>query len=328
MNTKITDAAVEAARRAIYFATSPEATEADYAKDLKEEQDDADEVNAWLRAALEAAQPHMQPLAVDFDIDDLRELFETHAKGRNLTPDTWGVSSYVDPYVDNDWSEWVAAWKALAAHTMVDLGGNEGYGTRYVPPEQVVHESAGQPEMCRSSTNAQGMQVGEVQGDALRQLTLKYQRHFDAAQFPDSFYADLLSALAARQPLEFERAVPTHRRESAVKLLLSLGFVWNNQRWEDRRQPLGQGHLREAIATVCEGWTLPADARKILEKAMWEYVPPAQAVDLGQFIALAKFGEEFAFSAEKQPHSRVVYSQASRLLALIDQRDAGAGVES
>lgn len=46
--------------------------------------------------------------------------------------------------------------------------------------------------------------------------------------------------------------------------------------------------------------------------------PPAQAVDLGQFIALAKFGEEFAFSAEKQPHSRVVYSQASRLLALID----------
>jgi hypothetical protein len=52
---------------------------------------------------------------VDFDIDDVRKLFEKHAKGRDLTPDTWGVSSYVDPYVDNDWNEWVAAWKAIAA---------------------------------------------------------------------------------------------------------------------------------------------------------------------------------------------------------------------
>lgn len=46
--------------------------------------------------------------------------------------------------------------------------------------------------------------------------------------------------------------------------------------------------------------------------------PTAQAVDLGQFRALAAFGEEFAFSAEKQPYSRVIYAQARRLLALID----------
>ncbi|WP_414490547.1 hypothetical protein [Stenotrophomonas maltophilia] len=46
--------------------------------------------------------------------------------------------------------------------------------------------------------------------------------------------------------------------------------------------------------------------------------PPAQAVDLGQFRALAEFGEEFACSAEKQPQSRVIYAQARRLLALID----------
>jgi phosphoglycolate phosphatase-like HAD superfamily hydrolase len=52
--------------------------------------------------------------------------------------------------------------------------------------------------------------------------------------------AELAAALAARQPVEFERAVPTRRRESAVELLLQLGFVWNNQRWEDRRQPVGQ----------------------------------------------------------------------------------------
>lgn len=57
--------------------------------------------------------------AEGFDIDDVRELFETHAKGRDLTPDTWGVSSYVDPFVDNDWNEWAAAWKAIAARQPV-----------------------------------------------------------------------------------------------------------------------------------------------------------------------------------------------------------------
>ncbi len=27
--------------------------------------------------------------------------------------------------------------------------------------------------------------------------------------------------------------------------------------------------LRKAVGTVCEGWTLPEDARKVLEKALW-----------------------------------------------------------
>ncbi|MGY6086068.1 hypothetical protein ACWWU7_08150 [Stenotrophomonas sp. SM006] len=51
--------------------------------------------------------------------------------------------------------------------------------------------------------------------------------------------------------------------------------------------------------------------------------PPAQAVDLGQFRALAAFGEEFAFSSEKQPQSRVIYAQARRLLALLDSQAVG-----
>ena len=37
------------------------------------------------------------------DIDDVRELFEKWAEGRDLTPDTWGVGSYASPYVDDDW---------------------------------------------------------------------------------------------------------------------------------------------------------------------------------------------------------------------------------
>ncbi|MFI8570444.1 hypothetical protein ACIGEO_02840 [Stenotrophomonas bentonitica] len=59
---------------------------------------------------------------VNFDIDDVRELFEQWAKGRDLTPDTWGVTSYVSPHVDNDFDVWRAAWKALAATGKQQVG--------------------------------------------------------------------------------------------------------------------------------------------------------------------------------------------------------------
>jgi len=40
---------------------------------------------------------------------DTRAQFEVWAKGRDLTRDTFGVSAYVSPYVDNDWEVWQAA---------------------------------------------------------------------------------------------------------------------------------------------------------------------------------------------------------------------------
>ncbi|PPU32112.1 hypothetical protein XspCFBP7912_13125 [Xanthomonas sp. CFBP 7912] len=46
------------------------------------------------------------------------------------------------------------------------------------------------------------------------------------------------AALAARQPVEFDRARETPRRRSAVELLLSLGYVWATDHWE-ARQPAG-----------------------------------------------------------------------------------------
>jgi hypothetical protein len=49
------------------------------------------------------------------DIDDVRELFEEWAKGRDLTPITWGSTSYENVSVDNGWLSWIAAWKAIAA---------------------------------------------------------------------------------------------------------------------------------------------------------------------------------------------------------------------
>lgn len=34
--------------------------------------------------------------------------------------------------------------------------------------------------------------------------------------------------------------------------------------------------LRDVVATVCEGWTLPDDARKMLESALWSNPPQPQ----------------------------------------------------
>lgn len=98
---------------------------------------------------------------------------------------------------------------------------------------------------------------------------------------------DIERALASRQPVEFERAIPTRRRESAVELLLQLGFVWNNQRWEDRRQPVGEPVFRDHPThnvyrgscgnLPCHCW---ADEDHIIGDEVKRYAaPPAQAVD-------------------------------------------------
>ncbi|PZT06113.1 hypothetical protein A7X87_08615 [Stenotrophomonas maltophilia] len=103
---------------------------------------------------------------------------------------------------------------------------------------------------------------------------------------------DVERALAARQPVEFERTVPTRRRESAVELLLTLGFVWNNQRWEDRRQPVGVPaawmHTHKATGRVEYGLSPMYDCD--FNAVQWDsvalYAAPAQAVDLGAVRAL------------------------------------------
>lgn len=42
-------------------------------------------------------------------------------------------------------------------------------------------------------------------------------------------------ASKAVKPQQFDRARETSRRQSAVELLLSMGFVWNNGKWEFRK---------------------------------------------------------------------------------------------
>lgn len=116
---------------------------------------------------------------------------------------------------------------------------------------------------------------------------------------------EAVQALAARQPVEFERTVPTRRRESAVELLLTLGFVWNNQRWEDRRQPAGVPaawmHTHKATGRVEFGLSPMYDYD--FNAVQWDsvalYAAPAQAVDY-----------QAALLAEERSHSET-----------IDQRD-------
>ncbi|HFF6210387.1 TPA: hypothetical protein ACGCHH_000299 [Stenotrophomonas maltophilia] len=139
------------------------------------------------------------------------------------------------------------------------------------------------------------------QGDAVEHAKnldlLRAGYHVDAKPREAALNA-AIAALAARQPVEFERSIPTRRRESAVELLLELGFVWNNQRWEDRRQP-----VREPVAFAVESKAFEAHAasRKLnlcqhplhylfldrvtdearqAWKAALAFAPPAQAVDL------------------------------------------------
>ncbi|MFK3845330.1 hypothetical protein [Stenotrophomonas sp. NPDC078853] len=157
----------------------------------------------------------------------------------------------------------------------------------------------------------------------------------------------LLDALAARQPVGQEPVVTAE--------MLAAADAYHDSE-EYRSGNLGDDHTNaacyRAMAAACppaqsdqpyqritglQGIGDAADylarhpgdeyAKRRLSERVAEFcqkngLSPAQAVDLEQFIALAKFGEEFAFSAEKQPHSRVVYSQASRLLALIDGNKA------
>jgi hypothetical protein len=184
-----------------------------------------------------------------------------------------------------------------------------------------VLRRAGKGEVAEAleSTAVRGQQVGEVQGDARAQFEAwakgegwkddqltRYSggRCATAGEYHNSHLEALWygwkAALAARQPGAQERAWLIH---------------WSHIPLEAPEATTSASRV-DAVSALTD----PPRIEPLYA------APPAQGIDMGQFIALAKFGEEFAFSAEKQPHSRVVYSQASRLLALIDQRDAAPGV--
>ncbi|MDV9040945.1 hypothetical protein [Stenotrophomonas sp. RAC2] len=143
---------------------------------------------------------------------------------------------------------------------------------------------------------------------------------------------------------------PTKRRQAAVETVLSLGYLWRNDEWTAPPAQADQEYL-ESLDRALEGVIDQRDRCEEVADELADHIAritgvdigehssancpwqnaieaaeeykPAQAVELGQFRALAEFGEEFALSAEKQPQSRVIYAQARRLLALIDSQAVG-----
>ena len=94
------------------------------------------------------------------------------------------------------------------------------------------------------------------------------------------------------------------------------------------RQPVGPGpvgvsvtpEMRAAFRRAYREGGFWADRLDTALDAMMRAAPTAQAVDLGQFRALAEFGEEFAIGVGCAPHSYEVHEQALRLLELIDSQ--------
>lgn len=280
----------------------------------------------------------------EFDADDVREKFEEWAKGRDLTPDTWGVSSYVSPYVDNDWGVWRAAWKALAA-TGKQQAGDDGLPMIYVTQEfkdQADHDaeissaasnllrnntlglSGSLPEMVAALLKlASGQQAGEVQEPVSKMAVRKFiadrapnDEHredilsgdYDHTAWFDHI-RELMTALSARQPW----ACNSHKTEQPV------AFVGSDGRPAWIHDGLGLG---KTTATAV-GTHLYA-------------APTEQGIDLGQFRNAVKFWrrERARMAACNNTHTPEMESspaddvkEADRLLALIDQRDAAPGVD-
>ena len=68
-------------------------------------------------------------------------------------------------------------------------------------------------------------------------------------------WQEIRAALTAAAPQEFDRALETSRRQSAVELLLALGYVWRDTKWEAPQAPVGgDGMLPDNLASVSAEW--------------------------------------------------------------------------
>lgn len=182
------------------------------------------------------------------------------------------------------------------------IGALEMYKPKVVIVEQNI------PRAALSAQPSPGGQ-GEIDVDDLAQAIRKVDgRHLLGAGALAEAILSELPFLAARQPVD-----ATGKDSLTVgggQAVQQEPFGW----WMQDSSGVGYFTRTPGPDSLAAYNSTPGYSATPLHAA-----PPSQAVDLGQFIALAKFGEEFAFSAEKQPHSRVIYSQASRLLALIDK---------
>ncbi|MCS4234465.1 hypothetical protein [Stenotrophomonas sp. BIGb0135] len=288
---------------------------------------------------------------VDCDVDDARKLFEEWAKGRDLTPDTWGTSSYVSPHVDNDWDVWFAAWKALAATGKQQVG---------VLPDDVVERCRALPtdellncalevyaRSCRYGTKGQhdaamaykdeiirridgcAAQVGEVQGDALAQWLevrglaagiVKNLEAFAVSPHKAAWCGALDDSLSFADQIEKDAAAAIAARQPVAQVR--------------DRVPQEVVSAISAVAVIAHKESRHPVQKHIDTINAWLYAArPAQGIDLGSIPdgwSLRTLETCYQLSDGNQVVANLVGPDAERnaqiLATLIDQRDAAPGV--
>lgn len=257
-----------------------------------------------------------------FDVDDARERFEEWAKGRDLTPDTWGVSSYVSPHVDNDWDVWRAAWKALAT----------------TGKQQFTHVKQVKEHFNLPLTTEQ---VGEVQGDARSQFEAWARPIGYRTENQDGYYSreptrlawDVWqAALAARQPGAQEPVAEIFAAFRADGSLAGTAFTaesagyWSGCKVVRYTAPtahgidLGHARVIEMLLTLAEtAYNLADNANDMAE---------CENVDYTDFVALSDALDALDQLPDDQPGYTMSEPAKARwaLRALIGQRDAAPGV--
>jgi hypothetical protein len=259
-DTKISDAAVEAAQRAIYFSASPEATEADYVRDALDEPDDAEDVKAWMRAALEAALPHLHPQPAELaeQKGDGRERFEAWAETILGDSPNWRESGNGELARQ--------AWQAaIAATGKQQVGEVQGDALNVEQLQELISRVHGTVSLGHQT--GPHAYAGEDFGRYLAEAAGDCQQIMRA-----------LAALAARQPgapvpqgSEFVISRTLEDAEAASDGMLPAALVPVADEWYrlcERRFSVDRirisGKLAEAIVNaVCAA-------------------PPAQGIDLGQ----------------------------------------------
>lgn len=142
--------------------------------------------------------------------------------------------------------------------------------------------------------------------------------------------AEMIEPYVRREGLNPDGTLPASVHDSVAILL---------EHWVKTRQPVAQVPVcfippkdaellrrREfTLRSMCSAWELPTYENNWV--GVYLAAPPAQAVDMGQFNALAALANAIVHHRGESPMKNGVFSEAERLLALIDQSDAAPGVE-
>ncbi|WP_433925679.1 hypothetical protein [Stenotrophomonas nematodicola] len=212
--------------------------------------------------------------------------------------------------------------------------------------QQVGEESAGLPEMCRSCTNAQGIQVGEVPGDALvpvqpRALAAsiaELEALMEGECLDPLTTSESESVMLVLQELKRLQLVAARHPVAQVPVEMTAEFtdtgraaiawvLWHHQGGsspvgQPLRFALGMGqHDRMTDQQIAEAKRFAAWAGATTES--FHRRSPAQGIDLGQVRVLLQ-GAAMFYDRGLKGRCRGRIDDA---LALIDQRDAAPGVD-